>query len=61
MTPRWISECKGFQMSQNFFNLDHFEILSVHPTHVHLMTLITKGTIPNTQTSQKGKKFWLQF
>ena len=32
MTPRWISECKGFQISQNFFNLDHFEILSVHPT-----------------------------
>ena len=31
MTPRWISECKGFQMSQNFFDLDHFEILSVHP------------------------------
>ena len=26
MTPCWISECKGFQMSQNLFTLDHFEI-----------------------------------
>ena len=24
MTPHWISECKGFQMSQHFFTLDHF-------------------------------------
>ena len=42
MTPRWISECKGFQMSLHLFTLDQFETLSVHTS---LGYFVSKGSL----------------